>query len=128
MKTILVTGGFGFIGSNFISLLLTEKKDYQVINVDKLTYAANIENLKELSNIWLDVNKDVYVNNLYGNKNRISKLYWNGFCNTKKLIFNDNYKTEQSLTHKYLVKINDKEAIWKPVNELKIGDKILKIK
>ena len=91
-------------------------------------YGYDIENLKELSNIWLDVNKDVYVNNLYGNKNRISKLYWNGFCNTKKLIFNDNYKTEQSLTHKYLVKINDKEAIWKPVNELKIGDKILKIK
>jgi len=41
MKTILVTGGAGFIGSNFILHLLEKYKDYRVINLDKLTYAAN---------------------------------------------------------------------------------------
>ena len=46
MKTILVTGGCGFIGSNFISLLLSERTDVHVINVDNLTYAGNINNLR----------------------------------------------------------------------------------
>jgi dTDP-glucose 4,6-dehydratase len=47
---ILVTGGCGFIGSNFIRYLLKTYPDYSVINVDKLTYAGNIENLSDLAN------------------------------------------------------------------------------
>ena len=47
MKTIVVTGGCGFIGSNYISMLLAERKDYQIINVDNLTYASNIYNLRD---------------------------------------------------------------------------------
>lgn len=47
MNTILVTGGLGFIGSNFVRLLLTETK-YTVINVDKITYAGNPANLTGL--------------------------------------------------------------------------------
>ena len=47
---ILVTGGCGFIGSNFIRYLLKTHPDYSLINVDKLTYAGNIENLSDLSN------------------------------------------------------------------------------
>jgi dTDP-glucose 4,6-dehydratase len=47
---ILVTGGCGFIGSNFIRYLLKTYPDYTVINVDKLTYAGNLENLSGLSN------------------------------------------------------------------------------
>lgn len=47
---ILVTGGCGFIGSNFVRYLLKTYPDYSVINVDKLTYAGNLENLSGLSN------------------------------------------------------------------------------
>ena len=47
MKTILVTGGAGFIGNCFCKLLLKERKDYKVINVDSLTYAANPNTIKE---------------------------------------------------------------------------------
>jgi dTDP-glucose 4,6-dehydratase len=49
MKTILVTGGAGFIGSNFIKLMLKRHPDYKIINADALTYAGNLENLKETS-------------------------------------------------------------------------------
>ncbi|MEK7852108.1 MAG: GDP-mannose 4,6-dehydratase, partial [Deltaproteobacteria bacterium] len=45
---ILVTGGAGFIGSNFVRHILREHPGYKVINLDKLTYAGNLENLKEV--------------------------------------------------------------------------------
>jgi len=44
-KTYLVTGGAGFIGSNFIHFLLEKHEDILIVNVDKLTYAGNLENL-----------------------------------------------------------------------------------
>lgn len=43
---ILVTGGAGFIGSNFINHILSTRDDYVIINLDKLTYAGNLENLR----------------------------------------------------------------------------------
>jgi dTDP-glucose 4,6-dehydratase len=49
MKTILVTGGAGFIGSNFVKLMLTQHPDYKIINVDALTYAGNLENLIDIA-------------------------------------------------------------------------------
>jgi dTDP-glucose 4,6-dehydratase len=45
---ILVTGGAGFIGSNFILFMLEKYPDYKIINLDKLTYAGNLENLKSV--------------------------------------------------------------------------------
>lgn len=45
MKNILITGGAGFIGSNFINYILNERDDYNIVNLDKLTYAGNLENL-----------------------------------------------------------------------------------
>jgi dTDP-glucose 4,6-dehydratase len=45
---ILVTGGAGFIGSNFIRFMVEEHPDYQVVNLDLLTYAGNLENLANL--------------------------------------------------------------------------------
>jgi len=50
MKTYLVTGGAGFIGSNFIYYMFDKYKDIKIINVDKLTYAGNLENLKGVEN------------------------------------------------------------------------------
>lgn len=48
MKKILVTGGAGFIGSNFVRMVLSEHPDCFVVNLDKLTYAGNLENLAGL--------------------------------------------------------------------------------
>lgn len=45
---ILVTGGAGFIGSNFIRYVRSTHPDYHIINLDKLTYAGNLENLKDI--------------------------------------------------------------------------------
>ena len=47
-KNILITGGAGFIGSNFIPYFLEKYPEYNIINLDKLTYAGNLENLKEV--------------------------------------------------------------------------------
>lgn len=47
---LLVTGGAGFIGSNFISYILSKYPQYKIINLDLLTYAGNLENLKEVEN------------------------------------------------------------------------------
>ncbi len=49
MKTILVTGGAGFIGSNFIKRMIKEHSDYKIVNIDVLTYAGNLENLKDIA-------------------------------------------------------------------------------
>lgn len=50
MQTILVTGGAGFIGSNFIPYFLEKNKEFKVLNLDKLTYAADVKNLEEVKN------------------------------------------------------------------------------
>jgi dTDP-glucose 4,6-dehydratase len=46
MKKILVTGGAGFIGSNFVRMVLAEQPNCFIVNIDKLTYAGNLENLE----------------------------------------------------------------------------------
>ena len=50
MKTLLVTGGCGFIGSNYIRYVLSKEAEWQVINLDKITYAGNPENLSDIVN------------------------------------------------------------------------------
>lgn len=47
---LLVTGGAGFIGSNFIRYILNKYPDYKIVNLDKLTYAGNLENLQDIEN------------------------------------------------------------------------------
>lgn len=50
MKTYLVTGGAGFIGSNFILYMMDKYQDITIINIDDLTYAGNLDNLKKVEN------------------------------------------------------------------------------
>ena len=50
MKTILITGGAGFIGSNFIPYFLENNEDVNLVNLDLLTYAGDLDNLKEIEN------------------------------------------------------------------------------
>lgn len=49
-RTILITGGAGFIGSHVVRLFVNKYPDYRIINLDKLTYAGNLENLKDIEN------------------------------------------------------------------------------
>ncbi|MGF7396670.1 dTDP-glucose 4,6-dehydratase [Thermoanaerobacterium thermosaccharolyticum] len=71
MKTYLVTGGAGFIGSNFIHFMLKKYDDIKIINLDKLTYAGNLENLKAVENkpnytfIQADICDKEFINNLF---------------------------------------------------------------
>ena len=48
MEKILVTGGAGFIGSNFVRYMLNKYNNYEIVNLDSLTYCGNLENLKEI--------------------------------------------------------------------------------
>ena len=65
MKTILVTGGAGFIGSNFVSHIFKKYKDYRIIVLDALTYAGNLEN------ILLDIRNSDRFEFWYGDANNL---------------------------------------------------------
>lgn len=70
-QTILVTGGAGFIGANFIPYFMAQHPDYKIVNLDKLTYAGNLDNLKEVENnpnyifVQGDICDDKLVNDLF---------------------------------------------------------------
>ena len=77
MKSILVTGGAGFIGSNFVRYMLDKYKHYNIIVLDALTYAGNRENLKDLESdprfffYHGDIKDEKVVNNLVSNVDTI---------------------------------------------------------
>ena len=50
-KNILITGGAGFIGSHVVRLFVNKYPDYRIVNLDKLTYAGNLENLRDVENV-----------------------------------------------------------------------------
>jgi len=49
-RTIVITGGAGFIGSHVVRLFVNKYPEYHIINLDKLTYAGNLANLKDIEN------------------------------------------------------------------------------
>jgi len=71
MKTYLITGGAGFIGSNFILYMLNKYQDIQIINLDKLTYAGNLENLNSVKN---DI-RHIFVQGDICDKRLVSSLF-----------------------------------------------------
>ncbi|WP_299054251.1 dTDP-glucose 4,6-dehydratase [uncultured Polaribacter sp.] len=71
MQTILITGGLGFIGANFIPYFLQNNKEYKVVNLDLLTYAGDIENLKELENN----DRYIFVKGDICDRNLVEKLF-----------------------------------------------------
>lgn len=70
MKVYLITGGAGFIGSNFIKYLLNVDKDSKIINVDKLTYAGSLDNIVFTENM----EKHTFVKEDICNKKEIDKI------------------------------------------------------
>jgi dTDP-glucose 4,6-dehydratase len=71
MKKILITGGAGFIGSHVVRLFVTKYPQYQIVNLDKLTYAGNLANLTDIENApnYTFVKGDIvdadFINNLF---------------------------------------------------------------
>ena len=52
-RNIIITGGAGFIGSHVVRLFVNKYPDYNIINLDKLTYAGNLANLKDVEDCLL---------------------------------------------------------------------------
>lgn len=75
MLKLLVTGGAGFIGSNFIRYILSEHPDWEVTNIDKLTYAGNLENLKDVENDP----RYHFIKGDIADREFVNKLLWQGF-------------------------------------------------
>jgi len=71
MKTILITGGAGFIGSHVVRLFVNKYPEYNIVNLDALTYAGNLENLKDIDTkpnytfVKGDINDSAFLNNLF---------------------------------------------------------------
>ena len=71
MRHILVTGGAGFIGSNFVHYLLQSEPDVQIINLDALTYAGSLENLKDLP----DPSRHVFIHGDIANRELVDRIF-----------------------------------------------------
>lgn len=73
-KSILITGGAGFIGSHVVRLFVNKYPEYQITNLDKLTYAGNLENLKDIENkanysfVKGDITDAEFIFNLFNDK------------------------------------------------------------
>jgi len=79
MDKILITGGAGFIGSHLVRHMVKKYPNYKIYNLDSLTYAGNLENLKEIENnsnyefIKADITDEVRINQLF-EKNQFEKI------------------------------------------------------
>ena len=75
MKNILITGGAGFIGSHVVRRFVQNYPDYHIYNLDALTYAGNLENIKDIENesnytfVKGDIVDETFINNLFSKYN-----------------------------------------------------------
>ncbi|WP_452230576.1 MULTISPECIES: dTDP-glucose 4,6-dehydratase [unclassified Lacinutrix] len=71
MKNLLITGGAGFIGSHVVRLFVEKYPDYNIVNLDALTYAGNLENLTDIENasnytfVKGDITNEAFINSLF---------------------------------------------------------------
>jgi len=71
-KTIIITGGAGFIGSHVVRLFVKKYPSFKIINLDKLTYAGNLENLRDIDQlpnyefVKADITDEKLINNIFG--------------------------------------------------------------
>lgn len=72
---VLVTGGAGFIGSNFVRYLLRSRKDIELFNFDKLTYAGNPENLSDVA----DDPRYHFVRGDVADRQAVERIFQHGF-------------------------------------------------
>ena len=70
---ILITGGCGFIGSNFVRFILKRREDVRVVNLDKLTYAGNLANLSDLETLY--PNRYFFVKGDIGEKETVREVF-----------------------------------------------------
>ena len=74
MKKILITDGAGFIGSHVIRLFVNKYPDYAIVNLDALTYAGNLENLRDIENapnysfVKGDITEETFINQLFADQ------------------------------------------------------------
>lgn len=74
-RALMITGGAGFIGSHVVRLFVTKYPDYQIINLDALTYAGNLENLKDIADapnysfVKGDITDEKFINELFATNN-----------------------------------------------------------
>lgn len=97
------------------------------MTIDKLFKLNKVNITKSEKNKWYIPIMDVSVETING-YNRIIGLYVNDKKDILSIKTENNNLIEGTFEHKVLIRINDKEAIWKKLDELKIGDKILKLK
>jgi dTDP-glucose 4,6-dehydratase len=71
MKKVLITGGAGFIGSNFVNLLMEDRPEYHITVLDKLTYAGNLKNLAK----WKDNSRFTFIKADLFDKIKIEEIF-----------------------------------------------------
>jgi dTDP-glucose 4,6-dehydratase len=123
-KTILITGGAGFIGSHVVRLFVNKYAEYKIINLDKLTYAGNLENLKDIEDkpnyefVKGDITDTTFLSELFQQKNFDAVIHLAAESHVDRSILNP---LEFVLTNVIgtVNLLNDARKLWKDDMESK---------